>query len=140
MNSNTTNLTSAEIESQLKYYTGTTRYYRFSSFHPYTFLTDGALEAQKLLECNWLFLHIASRQEHYKIKNCPYLQQIQFWTFTVNHETSDNLLICERDTNDIAYKISFDYTDFKLAKFHIYVQPTEIGNTACEIIHLPSEY
>ena len=75
MNSNTTNLTSAEIESQLKYYTGTTRYYRFSSFHPYTFLTDGALEAQKLLECNWLFLHIASRQEHYKIKNCQMLQQ-----------------------------------------------------------------
>ena len=140
MNSNTTNLTSAEIESQLKYYTGTTRYYRFSSFHPYTFLTDGALEAQKLLECNWLFLHIASRQEHYKIKNCQMLQRIQFWTFTVDHKNHDNLLVCERDKGDIAYKLKFDCTDFKLEKFQVYVQPLQIVEHDCKVIHLPNEY
>lgn len=140
METNTTNLTSVDIEYRLKHFTGTTKYYRFTPFYPDILLTDGTNEAQKLLECNWLFLHIASRQHHYKIKNCKKLQQIQFWTFTVDHKTHDNLLVCERDRGDVAYKLKFDCTDFKLASFQVYVQPMQVGEYSCKVIHLPSEY
>lgn len=140
METNTISLSSAEIEHQLRYYSGTEKYYRFTPFYPHILLTDGTKEAQRLLGCNWLFLHIASRQYHYKIKNCQMLQQIQFWTFTVDHENQDNLLVCERDKGDIAYKLKFDCTDFKLEKFKVYVQPMQVGEHHCKVIHLPNEY
>jgi hypothetical protein len=59
------------------------------------------------------------------------LQQIQFWKLTVNPDRSA-VLVCERDSDDVAVTQEIPFTDFSLESVTIYCQ----GG----VLLLPSEY
>lgn len=59
------------------------------------------------------------------------LQQIQFWKLTVNPDQSA-VLICDRDSDDVAVTQKIPFTDFPLKSVTIYCQDG--------VLLLPSEY
>ncbi len=115
-------------ESELSQFTGTSQYYQ----HPFGVLyTDGVQYMAKRGGGYWIIDLIAIWQLHPKVYQDPMLQQIQFWTLTVNDDRSA-LLICERDTDDIAVSQRIPFTDFPLKTLRLYFQNG--------VILLPSEY
>ena len=74
---------------------------------------------------------IASWQLDPRIRDDRMLQQIQFWKLTVNPDRSA-VLICERDSDDVAITQEIPFTDFSLESVTIYCQ----GG----VLLLPSEY
>lgn len=115
-------------EGELSQFTGTSQYYQ----HPLGVLyTDGVHYMAERGGAYWLLDLIAIWQLHPRIAQDPMLQQIQFWTLTVNDDRSAQL-ICERDSDDIAVTQRIPFTDFPLKMLRLYVQDG--------VILLPSEY
>ena len=63
------------------------------------------------------------------------LNDMQFWTLTVTG--SEATLICERDTDNVAYTEHINFTDFPLASVKFYVAPADEKTM---VIYLPSEH
>lgn len=118
----------------LKQFTGTTSYYRFSVLFPNIFLTDGANYLAQEAEAYWLMETIASYQSHPKIKKCPMCQGIQFWELKVSEH--QGILRCYRDTNDLVLSQKIPYTNFPLEQIKLYCQK---GGDYW-VIMLPTEY
>lgn len=120
--------TPSEIEQALAHCTGTEGYYRYQDF----LLTDGVELLCKMSECFWLIDLLDAYQE--EARKDDMLQSIQFWTLTVKQGVGE--LICERDTNDIAFKIPLPQTDFPLETIRLWVAP----RGTLPVVMLPSEY
>lgn len=115
-------------EADLSQFTGTSQWYT----HPLGLLyTDGVLYLAEQGGAHWLLDTIASWQAAPRIRDDLMLQQIQFWNLTVNLDCSA-VLICERDSDDVAVTQEIPFTDFPLASVTIYCQ----GG----VLLLPSEY
>lgn len=137
-------------ESDLRQFTGTTRYWRSGSpFHPFLY-TDGVQHVASHGEAYWLLDLIGSWQIEPEVKNDPMLLEMQFWTLTV-HENSSAVAICERDSGDVAVSQRIPYTDFPLQEIRFYLAHMEnywnhVGkdeprsNANYGILLLPSEY
>lgn len=138
------------IESDLRQFTGTAQYWRSGSpFHPFLY-TDGVQHVASHGEAYWLLDLIGSWQIEPEVKNDPMLLEMQFWTLTVN-ENSTAIAICERDSDDVVVSQNIPYTDFPLREIRLYLAHMEnYWNYAVEdgprsnanygILLLPSEY
>ena len=120
--------TADEIEEALAHCTGTEGYYVYQDFY----LTDGVEMLCRMAECFWLIDVLAAYQE--EARKDDMLQSIQFWTLTVKDGVGE--LVCERDTNDVAFKAPVPHTDFPLDTIRLWVAP---GGTL-PVVMLPSEY
>jgi len=115
-------------EADLSQFTGTSQWYT----HPLGLLyTDGVLYLAERGGAHWLLDAIASWQLDPRVRDDRILKQIQFWKLTVNPDRSA-VLICERDSDDVAVTQEIPFTDFPLKSVTIYCQ----GG----VLLLPSEY
>jgi hypothetical protein len=115
-------------EGELSQFTGSSQYFQ----HPLGVLyTDGVYYMAERGGGYWLIDAIASWQLDPRVQLDPMLQRIQFWTLTVNDDRSA-LLICERDSDDVAVSQEIPFTDFPLKSIRLYYQNG--------VILLPSEY
>ena len=94
-------------------------------------VTDGVLYLAEQGGAHWRLDAIASRQLDPRVRDDRMLQQIQFWKLTVNPDRSA-VLVCERDSEDVAVTQEIPFTDFPLELVTIYCQ----GG----VLLLPSEY
>jgi hypothetical protein len=127
--------------TDLRQFTGTEKWHRWSPLFPKVLLTDGA----KYVADNagkhgayWLMDAIASYQHGEAIAKNKELQQFQLWTLEVTPDKRAKLT-CRADSDlpaDIEQII--DYTDFDLTEFSMYCLPTGDGQT--RTILLQSEY
>ena len=149
MNTKTGKLNPEEIKSNLRQFTGTEKYYRYSNLFPDFLLTDGTKYLCEAAECYWLMDLIASWQTEPQVKNHPKLQQIQFWTLEVDLEKQKGVVRCDWDTGKPVIDQAIPYTDFPWQSQRIWVQPHSIPNNSSGtlrwkrigwIAHLPSEY
>jgi len=113
-----------EIERNLNQFTGTENYYKYLNLN----LSDGVKYLCDTCQCYWLVDLILSYQS--KAKKDEMLRYMQFWTL----KAKDNIgvAICERDTDDIAFKQIIPFTDFPLDSIKLYLQN--------DVLFLPSEY
>jgi len=114
--------------ADLAQFTGTSTYYQHWLGIQYT---DGVFFLAERGGAHWLIDMIASWQIDPRISDDRMLQQIQFWTLKVNEDRSA-ILVCERDTDDIAVTQIIPFTDFPLREIRLYFQRG--------ILLLPSEY
>ena len=127
--------TVANIESGLGQFCGTEAYHRLTIL-PNLVATDGVAWLCKNAECFWLMDAIASYQG--KCMKDPMLQDMQFWTLTQNTEDNTAVLICERDTGDVAIKQELEYSSFPLPEIKIWVEKGWAGREVM-VAMLPSE-
>lgn len=113
----------------LEGFTGTERYYKHLLGILYT---DGVKYLAQEAGAYWLIDAIASWQISPKVKRDPMLQEIQFWKLRVNPDNNTAVLICERDSDDVAITQEIPYTDFPLESVKLYL--------ADGVLLLPSEY
>lgn len=116
----------------LAQFSGTVNYYRHGFGR--LVLTDGAKYVADEGKAWWLIDAIASHQTK-KLLSDPMLQQIQFWKLQVNDDRSA-VLICERDTNNIALTQDIPFTDFPLKEICFYL----VESDDYQVLMLPSEY
>jgi len=124
----------AEIEAGLAHACGTEEYHEHWMGFVYTdgvkFLADGAA-------AHWLLDIIGSYQP--QCREDKMLRDVQFWTLKVNADKSA-MVICERDSGDVAFKQELEFTNFPLAEIKIWVELGSIdGKYARYIAMLPSE-
>lgn len=127
--------------TDLRQFTGTTRWYRWSALFPKMLLTDGAkyvAENAGKHGAYWLMDAIASYQNSAPIQKNKELQRFQLWTIEVSPDKTAKLT-CRADS-DLPAEIEqlIEYTDFDLTEFSVYCLPT--GDQQTRTILLPSEY
>ena len=116
-----------ELSNELNQFTGTNAYHRFSALSALK-LTDGVKYLCDKAGCYWLMDIIASYQK--QCRKDEMLQYFQIWILKV--KDGKGVVICERDTNDVAIKQNIEYTDFPLNLIKLYCQN--------DVIMLTSEY
>lgn len=129
----------SDLESNLRQFTGSDNYIKWSILFRRHYLTDGTNYLAKTAGCYWLMDIIASH--HAKAMKYPRLQQMQIWILKV--KGSEAKIQCWEDTGEgekpkITQKIPF--TDFPLDELKLYVMPQEINGVLSWVIMLPSEY
>lgn len=129
--------------AELSQFTGTEGYTRLQPFP--LLLTDGTLFLAQNADCFWLFTEIAMAQSLPKIKNDEKLRDMQFWQLKPHGQGSGATLICERDSDDVAYTKQIEYTDFPfdaVKDVRIWVAPTAMGENdkLVQVAYLPSEH
>jgi hypothetical protein len=93
----------------LSHFTGTVNYWRTGMpWHPFVY-TDGVRHVVTDGEALWILDLIGSWQPEPQVKNDPMLQDMQFWTLTVNDDHSAEMR-CERDKDDVAVQQKYDAT------------------------------
>jgi len=133
--------TAEQIRQELRHFTGTTAYYRFSRLYPNFLLTDGAKFLAERCQAFWLLDLIASHQINPDLRNHPQLQdgELQFWTLTVTDSSA--VAVCEWDTGQEVTRQEIEYTDFPLPEIRLYVADTVLGYAQrVKVAFLPSEY
>lgn len=132
--------TAEEITAGLAQFTGTEKWYKLSVLHGRLVCTDGVKWLAEAADAFWLIDVIASYQ-----RTCAKdkkLRQMQFWTLTVKKTRAGRttgLVICERDTNDVAIRQRIKFTDFPLPEIKIWVEEGYVGETPCLVAMLPNE-
>jgi len=132
-------LNATELERGLAGFFGTESYHKLTIF-PNIVGTDGVAYLAKNAECFWLIDEIASAQIHPKIRNNPELQEIQFWTLTVQNRSA--VLICRVDGDQPpVFQKKISYTDFPLSQIKIWVAATgDPDGKTFKVMMLPTEY
>lgn len=120
-------------------FTGTAGYY--PTINPHFLITDGTKFLAENADAFWLLDEIALAQMLPIIKKDDRLQEMQFWTLKATGSNSGKL-ICERDTDDVAYTKDIEFTDFPFTALEprIWVAPTEARNGRVMVGYLPSEH
>lgn len=132
-------LNSQEIQENLRYFFGTSQYYRYSPLFPNFLLTDGTLYVAEACEAFWLVDLIASHQINPVISKHPELQALQFWYLTVKDNKA--LLTCEWDKNEVVYTENIEPTNFPLSFIKIWVAKRQVEKGKYTFIaYLPSEH
>lgn len=146
--------------AQLNSFTGTDHYYKAGPLFPGLVYTDGVAHLLENADAYWLMDAIGSYQP--ECKKDPRLQQMQFWTLrmeqskapaTLGEQIAEKrgetphmaTLICERDTDDVAFTQKIEFTDFPFQAFpngevKIWVAPTGIEGKPVMVAYLPSEH
>lgn len=105
-------------EADLSQFTATSQWYT----HPLGLTyTDGVQYPAEQGGAYWPLDAIASWQFDPRVQNDRMFQQIQFWKLTVNPDRSA-VLVCERDSDDVAVTQEIPFTDFPLQSVTIYCQ------------------
>ncbi len=99
----------------LRQFIGSETYYRHWSGLLYT---EGVQYLAEHGQAYWLIDAIASYQQ--QCMKDPMLKSFQHWILKVNSDRSAQL-ICERDTDDIAFTQNIDFTDFPLDTVKLYL-------------------
>lgn len=124
-----------EIKTNLRHFTGTTKYHKLSSLFPNFLLTDGAKFLAVECEAYWFLELIASYQGDRRIRNCSHFKEgPQFWTLKV--KDSEGVATCEWNEGETVFKQEIPYTDFPLEEVRVYV-----GRNGRQLIaYLPTEH
>ena len=126
--------TPEEIRESLAQCHGTQEWYKLSILSPRMFYTQGVKALADMAGAYWLLDAIASHQP--RCERDPMLRDIQFWTLK-KREDGKWILICEKDTNDVAISQVIEYSDFPLPEgIKLYVEPMD----KYMVILLPSEH
>ena len=104
-----------ELTIALAHFIGTEAYHKFSILFSLK-LTDGVKYLCEEARAYWLMDIIASYQK--KCMRDDMLRDFQVWTLRV--EDGAGVVICERDTGDIAIKQTIPYTDFPMDEIKLY--------------------
>jgi hypothetical protein len=123
------------LQDELRQFTGTEHYTRWSYLFPRMVLTDGAKYLAQKGECFWLMDAIASHQP--ECLKHEALRYIQFWTLTKHPEGNATLKCFEDSGLPPVVTQEIPYTDFPLDTIKLYVQTMGDGHYC---IMLPSEY
>lgn len=67
------------------------------------------------------------------------LRYMQFWTLKVDTDEGTAVLICERDTGDLAIKHEIEFTDFPLDEIKVWLEVGMVGDEQALVAMLPSE-
>lgn len=118
---------SAALEAQLRWFTGTTRYYRH--WTRALVYTNGIQFLAESCRAYWLIDAIALDQEVAQKDGA--LREFQLWELTV-HDDRSALLTCSRDCGDVAFQRAITFTDFPLRSIKLYVEG--------QVLLLPSEH
>src|SRR5258706_3106470 len=112
--------------AQLNQFTGSNEFYRhwLKSFR----YTEGVRFLAEHARCYWLIDLIASLQVR-ALKDA-WLREFQLWELFVKDRRG--ILVCSRDSDDIAFREVIKATDFPIAYVHFYVE----GG----VLMLPSEH
>jgi hypothetical protein len=121
-------------EADLRQFTGTSQWYRWSILFRNCVLTDGTRYLAEQAGAYWLMDAIASHQPK-ALKNAN-LRDFQVWTLTVKDKTG--VLECreDSDTKPIITQM-IPYTDFTLEKIELWCNPMD---ETVRCILLPSEH
>lgn len=142
-----------EALKDLNNFNGTENYYQHGPLFPNVVYSDGVQFLAVNADCFWLIDAIASWQP--KCQKDESLRDMQFWTLRP-HQVSDTpqpgenramaTLVCERDTDDVAFSQDIPFTDFPFEAFpkkevKMWVSPTSLdGEKTVQVIYLPSEH
>jgi hypothetical protein len=108
------------LESDLAQFHGTTQYYRSPQpWIPFLY-TDGVHHLATKAEAYWILDLIGSWQAEAPIRNDSRLQDMQFWTLTVNRDRTAQMR-CDRDEGNTAIEQKIEYTDFPLPEIRFYL-------------------
>jgi hypothetical protein len=116
----------SELRAALHNFTGTENPYRHWSGMRYT---DGVQFLAENAKAYWLLDVIASWQPE-ALKD-PWLQQFQLWELFVKDDRSA-IVVCSRDSDDVAFRQNIVFTDSPLNYIRLYVEDA--------VILLPSEH
>lgn len=127
MNSNT-------LEENLRQFTGTENYHRYSALFRTFVLTDGAKYLAEEAGAYWLMDAIASHRASYKNEG--------FVAAKLSKATASNgwVLRLEDGNDGLLADQLIEYSDFPLDEITLYVIPQDTGNQILHVIMLPSEY
>lgn len=128
-------MTAEELKSALNHFNGTKRHHGGCIMSRKHVLTDGVKFLCDNASCYWLADLITSY--HSQAMRDEMLRDMQFWTLKVNLSTHTAVAICERDTGNIAFQQTIEYTDFPLEEVKIWVAPAGEGKW---VLMLNSEY
>lgn len=141
---NTDTKSKQAIEQELRNFSGTTKYYRYSPrLFPTFFLTDGTNYVAEICGTYCLFDYIASQQMNPIIRDHPKLQEIQFWTLTV--QGLKGIIICEWDSDQVVFQEKLQFITFPLDSISVwvaplYLSPDDIAPPRKLVAYLPSEH
>lgn len=120
--------------ADLEQFTGTQSYAKYLGG---LVLTDGVRYLAEKGGCFWFLDIIASYQN--AARRDPMLKEMQFWTLKVNADKTA-VVICERDTDNVAFKQELKYTDFPLSEVKVWVELGSVdGIHPAYVAMLPSE-
>lgn len=136
-------------EEDLGQFRCTSQYYRYPvPWVPFLY-TDGVQHVVSKGNASWILDLIGSWQSEKEVKGDSMLQQMQFWTLTVNEDSTAKMK-CERDSDDVALVQKIEYTDFPLSRIRFYLchmfcywqfaGDTSRRNDHYGVLILPSEY
>lgn len=122
-------------KNELRMFTGTNAYYRYSPLFRNILLTDGSKYLAENANAFWLMDVIASHQPNaLKDKDLDYFQ---LWTLKVNKDHSA-VITCQKDSGaKPSITQNIEYTDFELDEVQLYCQRYDEKN---RVIFLTSEY
>jgi hypothetical protein len=116
------------LESDLKQFTGTDEYHRWSVLFPNILLTDGAKYLAEKAGAYWLMDLIGSWQQN--ITGTDF----QVWRLT---KTGDKaVVVCDNGNGYILARQHISYTDFPLDEVNLYA----VQGMGDLVIMLPGEY
>lgn len=104
-------LTPAKLEANLRQFTGTNAYHKFSILAQKMVATDGVIYLAKQASAFWLLDVIASYQMNLLRKRDT--RDFQLWTLTM-HESGGATVIGSNGNNGKLIKQKIDFTDFPL--------------------------
>lgn len=126
-------MTPQELQDNLRQFTGTESYHRWSVLFRNFVLTDGAKYLAEEAGAYWLMDAVASHYQSYKKEGfvCAKLQQLnEGWVLTID-DGNGNIL-----TQQV-----IGYSDFPIEEISLYVIPQEQKDgSKLWVILLPSEY
>ena len=133
---------------ELRNFTCTENYYS-SPYYKFVY-TDGVKYVAQNGSCHWLLSLISLNQSENKIRQNKYLQEIQFWTLTVDKDQSGKL-VCEQDEGITILEKIIHYTEFPLPEIKFYLsnmflywesegEPRGNNTEKYGTLILPSEY
>jgi len=129
---------SEKLKNELRHFTGSETWHKWSVLYPKFLLTDGAKFLADEAQCYWLMDIIGSYQKRL-LPN----EAFQVWKLTVYTEPIESAhhniaasVICEDGNNHTLIQQYIEFTDFPLNEIKLYF----IWDGDCGTILLPSEY
>lgn len=112
--------TPQQIKEELRQFTGTENYYRYTLLPSFVY-TDGIKYMAEICGAFWLIDTILSYQPSKIIRTEQRLQSFQFWRLKVNQEEHSAVLSCEDGDGTVVLTQEIDFTDFPLTEFTCYL-------------------
>jgi hypothetical protein len=116
------------LEVDLRQFTGTERWYRWSSLFPRFLLTDGAKYLADRAGAYWLMDIIGSYQHE--------LDKEGFQVWRLEKTGTEAVVVCDDGNGNVLAKQEIPYTNFPMNKVELYA----IYSDNQLVILLPSEY